>query len=366
MHIRGVMTKEIVAAFAVFLGSNMATATQAATAQASCALPAVAASAELKEIPASDLVTVPVEINGKKKQFLLDVGTNATEISQAAVKELGLTQPIKHNETYNSGFMPQTFGHEGSAGVGGQTTQISVVDVRGAQAEADSRPLVGIENFTIGTATGHNLVFAVAGSSKVGTAQPYDGLMTGSFFQQYDVELDFSGKKISYLTPTACTDLQQVAYWPHGQVAAVPMTMADGKITVQVTIRGKPVNAVLDTSAAHTIMRRDVAERILGLKAGTPEMMPADDMRDGLDMPIYRHVFPQVSFADGINAYDIPALIQTNSMTYNVHRETRLGSRAQFKQEERIPDLTLGMDVLRQLHLYVVYSQNSIYVTAAK
>ena len=161
MHIRGVMTKEIVAAFAVFLGSNMATAAQAATAQASCALPAVAASAELKEIPASDLVTVPVEINGKKKQFLLDVGTNATEISQAAVKELGLTQPIKHNETYNSGFMPQTFGHEGSAGVGGQTTQISVVDVRGAQAEADSRPLVGIENFTIGTATGHNLVFEI-------------------------------------------------------------------------------------------------------------------------------------------------------------------------------------------------------------
>ena len=56
MYIRGVMTKEIVAAFAMFLGSNMATAAQAATAQASCALPAVAASAELKEIPASDLV----------------------------------------------------------------------------------------------------------------------------------------------------------------------------------------------------------------------------------------------------------------------------------------------------------------------
>jgi hypothetical protein len=360
------MSKQIVAAFVIFLGSNATTVAMTATAQTRCPLPAVAASADLREIPASDLVTVPVEINGKEKQFLLNIGTNATEISQAAVKELGLTQPIRHNETYNSGFTPQSFGHESSASVGGQTAQLSVVDVRGAQASEDSRTLVGIENFTIGNATGHDLVFAVAGNGRIGTAQPYDGLMTGSFFKQYDVELDFSGKKITYLTPTACTDMQQVAYWPHTQVAAVPMTMADGKITVQVTIRGNPVNAVLDTSSAHTVMRRDVAERILGLKARTPEMMPVDDLRDGLAMPIYRHVFQQVSFADGINAYDIAALIQTNSMTSNPRREPVLGSRARFKQDTRIPDLTLGMDVLRQLHLYVVYNQNSIYVTSAK
>ena len=338
----------------------------AAAAAESCTLPAVADQVDLNHIPGSDLMTVPVEINGKPKQFLLDIGTDPTEISQATVKELGLTQPIKHNETYNSGFTPQTFGHESSAGVGGQTLQISVVDVRGAQAEADSRPLVGIESFTIGKATGHDLVFAIANGSRIGTSQPYDGLMTGSFFRQYDVELDFSAKKISYLTPTACTDMQQVAYWPHTQVAAVPMTMSDGKITVQVSIRGKPVNAVLDTSSAHTVMRRDVAERILGLKAGTPEMMPAENLRDGLDMPVYRHVFPQVSFADGINAYDIPALIETNSMTSNPRREAVLGSRARFKQDTPIPEFTLGMDVLRQLHLYVVYGQNSLYVTAAK
>ena len=40
-------------------------------------------------------------------------------------------------------------------------------------------------------------------------------------------------------------------------------------------------------------------------------------------------------------------------------------SRAQFKADPRIPALTLGMDVLRQLHIYVVYNQKSIYMTAA-
>ena len=105
------MSKQIVAAFAMFLGSNATAAAMTATAQTSCPLPAVAASADLREIPASDLLTVPVEIKGKEKQFLLDIGANATEISQAAVKELGLTQPIKHNETYDSGGTPQTYGH---------------------------------------------------------------------------------------------------------------------------------------------------------------------------------------------------------------------------------------------------------------
>jgi hypothetical protein len=113
------MSKPAVAAFAVFLGASATTTTMAATAQTSCALPAIAASAELHEIPASNLMTVPVEINGKPKQFLLDIGASATEISRAAVKELGLTQPAKHN-AYTSGATAQTFGPESSAGGGGR------------------------------------------------------------------------------------------------------------------------------------------------------------------------------------------------------------------------------------------------------
>jgi predicted aspartyl protease len=357
------MSKQIVAAFAIFLGASATTTAQAATAQASCALPAIAASAELQTISASNLMTVPVAVNGKPKQFLLDIGTSAMQISQAAVKELGLTQPMKHNSSVATA---QMNGSESSAAVGGQNFQFAVVDVNSAHAQEDSLPLVGVGSFTIGQATGHNMVFAVADSSKLGAAQPYDGLMTGSFFRQYDVDLDFSGKKISYLTPTTCTDLQQVVFWPHAQVAAVPMVMSGGRITLQVTMRGRPINAVIDTSAEHTIVRRDIAERILGLKADTPDMMPADDLHDGLGVRVYRHVLPLVSFADGIAAHDVPVLIQTNAMTYNRHREPTLGSRATFRQDTLIPDLTLGMDVLRQLHLYVVYGQNSIYVTSAE
>lgn len=103
------MSKEIFGAFAALLALNGAAAAQPTTEQAtteqvtaaqpSCALPAVANSVALNDVPGSDLVTVPVEINGKPKQFLLDIGTNASEVTQAAVDELHLTPGLKRMET---------------------------------------------------------------------------------------------------------------------------------------------------------------------------------------------------------------------------------------------------------------------------
>jgi hypothetical protein len=144
------------------------------------------------------------------------------------------------------------------------------------------------------------------------------------------------------------------------------MNMADGKIQVQVDIAGHKINAVLDTAAPRSVMRRDIAESTMGVGAGSPKMPPVDGLTDGRDMQVYTTTFPQITFAGGVTALNVPALIQSNSMTHNTHREPMLGFKATFKADPRIPALTLGMDVLRQLHLYVVYGQNNIYMTAAE
>ncbi len=49
-------------------------------------------------LPGTNLMLVPVAINGTPKQFLLDIGTNPTEVSQAAVTQLGLPENTKGNE----------------------------------------------------------------------------------------------------------------------------------------------------------------------------------------------------------------------------------------------------------------------------
>jgi len=120
---------------------------------------------------------------------------------------------------------------------------------------------------------------------------------------------------------------------------------------------------VLDTSSEHTVLRRDVAERVLGLKGGAPDMTDAGGLKDGMGQPVYRHVFPKISFSGvgGVTAVNVPAMIATNSLT-DSSRDLVLGSRAQTT-DARIPDLVLGMDVLHQLHLYAVFGQKRLYIT---
>jgi hypothetical protein len=336
------------------------------SAPAGCELPAVADSVELNQVPGSDLVTVPVEIEGKPKHLVLAVGTGVSEITEAAVKELKLVDGIKRTETFQSG--PATWSADTSMRneLTGSTIQSTFVDVKGVHAEEDNRPHVVLSSFKLGGAIGRNLSFAVATDKDISSSAPYDGRMTGSFFKQYDVELDFVAMKLRYLTPNTCTDPHQVVFWPHKDVAIIPMNIVDGKIEVQVDIGDHKINAILDTASPRTIMRRDIAENTVGLKAGSPQMVAVEGMKDGSDMQIYTATFPQITFAGGVTALNVPALIQVNGMTHNLHKEAVLGSRAQFKADPRIPALTLGMDVLRQLHLYVVYGQQNIYMTAAE
>ena len=362
------MFKQTFPAFIALLGLNAAAAAQtdAPAAAQACALPSVADTVALNPVSGSDLVTVPVEINGKPKQFLLNIGTNASEVSQATVNELHLTEGLKRTETFQSGPADQSEANTNRIMTVGATVQATLVDVKGIHNVDDGRARINIPSFTIGNATGKNLQFVVANDREIGKSAPYDGLMTGSFFKNYDIELDFYGNRLNYLTPTSCADPHQVVFWPHTEVAIIPTNMADGKIEVQVNVNGQLINAILDTSSPQTVMRRDIAELKLGLKANTPTMMPDGDLEDGRGLQVYKAFFKLISFAGGVTAINVPVQVRSNSMIHIVGREPTLGSRAQFNADPRIPELTLGMDVLHQLHLYVVTAQGNMYVTAAQ
>jgi hypothetical protein len=251
-----------------------------------------------------------------------------------------------------------------SALTNGGLGSVSVYDVRDKTGSGGAQTRVRITSFTIGGATGQHLMFLVANDAEMGKSEPYDGLLTGDFFKQYDIELDFGGHQINYLTPTRCTDPNQVALWPHSAVAVIPITMVDGKISVPVSVQGHQITAVIDTSSSRTVMRRDIAELIVGLKADTPEMPPVSGLSDGKGQPVYGHTFSQISFPGGVAANNVPTLILTNSLTHEISSKMVLGSWAR-STDANIPDLTLGMDVLHQLHLYVVYGQKNLYVTSA-
>ncbi|MGZ5926305.1 MAG: aspartyl protease family protein [Rhizomicrobium sp.] len=342
------MCKTIFAAFVMLLGFHAAAAAQ------TCPLPAIADTVELKPLPGSNLMTVPVAINGKPKQFLLALSANPDEISAAIVSELALPQVDQRKALSAMSEQNSTFQFDAP-----------VFDVRGTSTVRNYQSRVLVASFTMGGATVPNLGFLVSGDRDMGKSKPYDGLLTASGFRKYDIDLDFGGRKLSFLTATGCTDPNQIVRWPHARVAVIPMATNNGQMSVPVTIDGHAIEAVIDTGSEHTVMRRSVAERVFGLKAA--DMTEDGDLRDGAGERVYRHTFPQIAF-EGVVANNVPALIQVNSMVRRARRAATTGSRLQAADDpgDPVPELTLGMDVLHQLHLFIVFGQNKLYVTAAQ
>jgi hypothetical protein len=356
------MFKQIPAAFIALLSLDAAAAAQTPATQPAaetCTLPKIADTAALEQIPGTGLVTVPVTINGAIKRFLLDLAIRKpTEVSAAAMAELGLPQDPKRTELIR-------YGVSGGGLMPFNGIDVPVYDVRDNSGAGSLDTRVRVGSFSVGNATDHNLQFMVAKKGEIGRSEPYDGFLTGDFFRQYDVELDFGAKKMTWLTPTKCTDPDQVVFWAHSEVAIIPVILADdGRLQMQAMVGGHIINAEIDTSSPRTVMRRDIAELYVGLKSDPPDMVPVDDLRDGRNMPVYSHTFPEIIFAGGgIAAEHVPVLIQDYSMHHNLDQAV-LGTHAQFR-DERIPDLVIGMNVLRHLHMYVVPGQGRVYVTAA-
>ena len=106
------MLKRSFAAFIALLGLNGATAAQTATKQTAapqetaaqaaamaartCMLPKIADTAPLDQLPGTDLMGVPVTIDGTTRQFLLDLGMNKpTAVSPELMAKLRIPESPK-------------------------------------------------------------------------------------------------------------------------------------------------------------------------------------------------------------------------------------------------------------------------------
>src|SRR5665213_2323464 len=125
---RDAMFKQMLVTIIALSGVNEAAAQTMATPQ-SCPMPSIVDKADLKPVPGSDLMTVPVEINGKSKQFLLDIGTGPTEVSEVTVKELALPGANQSSDTLlNSGAYSNGFDQFRNFSMGTQV-QAAMLDV---------------------------------------------------------------------------------------------------------------------------------------------------------------------------------------------------------------------------------------------
>lgn len=274
---------------------------------------------------------VPVSIQGAPKTMIIDTGAPLSVVDpQAAIDLKLITHDVVQGRMYTTS--------------GRQFTQMAIIhglDI-GQMHASDVRVMVEPSR--------------LSGDSRVA------GLLGADFLRHFDIDLDFGAHKLNLFSQNHCEG--KVIYWPADAVAVVPMNVENsGHITVPVTLDGHEFQALFDTGAFGTILSREAAVNYFGLKPDTPDTPKVGTSSTGATM--FKHVFKSLVL-EGIAINNPTVYIHEDMAKYAIAQSPHTGSMlASADSSEGFADLTLGMNELRHLHVFVSYKEEKLYITAA-
>jgi predicted aspartyl protease len=169
-----------------------------------------------------------------------------------------------------------------------------------------------------------------------------DGTMSPDMLQGYDVDFDFARGVMNLFSQKHCRG--KVVYWTKTGVVVLPMDVdRTGHVRVPVMVDGKKIMATLDTGAVRSLVSLRAAAN-LGIDEKTPGLKLVQD--EGRNK-FYSYPFHSLDL-DGVSVSNPHIDIASDNFTKG------MGS-----------DLILGMGILRQLHLYIAYDEERLYITPA-
>ena len=279
---------------------------------------------------------LPVAMNDQPKQMILLTGAKLTEITPSTADALGLPR---------------------------QKGDFKVFDT----SRLSSNDYVNVP-FKIGRMSSKGVGMIVLPSdSDVGAGSAIAGVLGPDVLDNYDIDIDFGTGKLNFISQDHC--LGRVVYWPATSIAAVPMQrFVYSWIVISVKLDGQPTLAIVDTSAASTTLYRAAAEKLFGLT-----MPEADAKQTGSDTAqpnaaaAFVHTFKSLEFEGLLVKNPIVQVIPDvfrNTKSRNSDPETGSLLSNSALDEESIK-MRIGMDVLRQLHVYIAYKERVLYLTPA-
>jgi len=300
-------------------------------------LPALADECRLEEVASLDMtrsddgLLVPVSIQGTPKMMIIDTGAPLSVVDPQAASDLKL---ITHD--IFQGFMYTSSGQ--------QFTKMAVIhglDI-GQMHASDVRVLVE--------------------PSRLSDDNRVAGLLGADFLRHYDIDLDFGANKLNLFSQNHCPG--KVIYWTADAVAVVPMNVENsGHITVPATLDGHEFQALFDTGAFGTILSSEAAVNYFGLKPAAADTPQIGATQSGT--PFFKHVFKTLGL-EGITIANPTVFISEDVAKYAMSQSSHTGSMiSSSATSEATSDLTLGMNELRHLHIFVSYKEEKLYITAA-
>jgi hypothetical protein len=299
----------LISAFAFCLGAN-------ARAE-ECAPPRLENTIRMEPIGDQGEVAVPIIINGTEKKFLFDTGGGSMNYIKSAVAlKLGMFR----------------------------TDNFVALD------------LAGNKSYRVGGA--RHLKFGAISIQDVTVFQEvpdlaFDGILSAGTMISDDLDMDFGAMRLNFFSADHCPG--GVVYWPHQALAMVPVAMAQGHFELAVTLDGHPLTAVIDTGSPWTILDLTWAKKNLGFSPEAAAPPSSDIPKDDPDRQIYFRKYSELSF---------PGIAITKPLV--IIRPIQFGDGNDADAtNRRAPDLIIGMEVLRHLHLYYAASEQKFYITPA-
>jgi hypothetical protein len=271
---------------------------------------------------------VPIMLNGKMKNFVLDTAGYYTQIGHNTVDDLKLQ-------------------------VRQGTHQM--VDVTGKISRDETQ----VHDVIIGHMRGADRIFPVNNGLDA------DGLFAIDFiYGQMDMDVDFSNDTLNLFSPNHCPG--QVAYWTSPvNVGVVPITMNGFRITVPVALDGKVEQATIDTGATSSTLTIPEGQRLFGLTPGDTDTPEAGKLNGDDTLKVYNHKFQTLKFGD-VSVNNVTVVLIPNAMGRNAERTALAYSRAQSEKtvlNSNEDPMLIGMDVLTQMHLFFSFSEKKLYVS---
>jgi len=286
-------------------------------------VPQTAAACNLGRIASLDMtmlpdgeIAVPVTVNEQDMKLIVDTGDIYSGIGEESANALHLKRGIAGQMFYFLGNVP-------------------------------AYQYVEAHSFKLGPMSGSDLRLLVVPSQML--RPNVDGLLGPNVMKGFDVEFDFAHAKFNIFSQDHCP--HAVVYWTKGGYAQVPMHVDDSwHISVPVTLNGKSLTAVIDSGADRSTMSLEALKDIFGIDVKDPALKQKGTatINGTAKTAMYRYPFEALSL-EGVTVHS-PDIDIIPAETYGAHN----------------PQLIIGINVLRQLRLYIAYKEQMLYATSAE
>ena len=283
--------------------------------------------------------SIPVTINGSPRKLLFSTAGGLSILSAGAADSLGL-----HAVSGNQKLLDRA----------GNASQLSVT----------------LDSFVIGGMEAKDIVFLVSPNPNFGgnPQLPVDGGLANDVMVNYDLDLDYAGGKVSYFSPDHCDG--HVVYWAATTPSVVAFrydmpgsrNIADTHIRFHVMLDGKDLLAALSTGSPRTQMSALTADADYDVREDTKGTVPMGTMAEH---KVVGYVFKTIAFGDVSVLNPHVAILPDVVGRNDVNNAVRASGRIARVDDNLEPDITIGMDVISKLHIYVAEKEGKLYITAA-